>query len=130
MLEIPKICKVTNKAAFDDASEEFAEWMTANEDLVFRPAVEMSKEENEFVVKVLVPGRKHKGLQLWIAPAMALIKGEIDRDGGRTKLFRSMAFPRPVDPDTVHAVIDNGMLSLRVELAGAYKGITLAPLAA
>jgi HSP20 family molecular chaperone IbpA len=128
MLEIPKICKVTNKVTFDEARKEFAEWMTVNEDLVFRPSVEMSKEENEFVVKVLVPGRKHRGVELWIAPDMALVKGEIDRgEPGRTKLFRSITFPRSVDPDTVHAVIDNGMLSIRVEIDGAYKGITITP---
>ena len=131
MLEIPKICKVTNKVTFDEARKEFADWMTMNEDLVFRPFVEMSKEENEFVVKVLVPGRKHKGVELWIAPDMALVKGEIDRGkAAQTKLFRSITFPRSVDPDTVHAVIDNGMLSIRVEIAGAYKGITGLPLAA
>ena len=131
MLEIPKICKVTNKVAFDEARKEFAEWMTVNEDLVFRPSVETSKEENEFVVKVLVPGRKHKGVEVWIAPDMALVRGEIDRgEGGRTKLFRSITFPRSVKPDTVHAVIDNGMLSIRVEIAGAYKGITMTLLAA
>ena len=131
MLEILKICKVTNKVTFDEARKEFADWMTVNEDLVFRPSVEMSKEENEFVVKALVPGRKHKGVELWIAPDMALVKGEIDRgEAGQTKLFRSITFPRSVDPDTVHAVIDNGMLSIRVEIAEAYKGITITPLAA
>jgi HSP20 family molecular chaperone IbpA len=131
MLENPKICKVTNRVAFDDARKEFAEWMTVNEDLVFRPSVEMSKEENEFVVEVLVPGHKHKGVEVWIAPDMALVRGELDRgEAGRTKLFRSITFPRSVDPDTVHAVIDNGMLSIRVEIAGAYKGITITPLAA
>jgi HSP20 family molecular chaperone IbpA len=131
MLEIPKICKVTNKVAFDDARNEFAEWMTVNEDLVFRPSVEMSKEENEFVVKVLVPGRKHKGVEVWIAPDMALVKGEIDRrQAGRTKLFRSITFPRSVNPNTVHAEIDDGILSIRVEIARAYKAITLAPMAA
>ena len=130
-MEIPKICKVTNKVAFDDARKDFAEWMMANEDLVFRPSIEMSKEENEFVVKVLVPGRKHKGVEVWIAPDMALVRGEIDRgEGGRTKLFRSITFPRSVKPDTVHAVIDNGMLSIRVEIAGAYRGTTVTPLAA
>ncbi len=131
MLETPKIYKVTNKVAFEDARKDFAEWMTANEDLVFRPSVEVSKEEDEFVIKVLMPGRKHKGVELWIAPDMALIKGEIDRaEAGRTKLFRSITFPRSVIPDTVHAVMYNGILSIKVEIAGAYKGITLTPLAA
>ncbi len=131
MSENPKIYKVTNRVVFDDARKEFAEWMTVNKDLVLRPTVEMSKEENEFVVKALVPGRKHKGVEVWIAPDMALIKGEIDGGAaGTTKLFRSMTFPRSVNPDTVHAVIDNGVLSFRVEIAGAYRGITLTPLAA
>jgi HSP20 family molecular chaperone IbpA len=131
MLETPKIYKVTNKIAFDDARKDFAEWMTTNEDLVFRPSVEMSEEDDEFLVKVLVPGRKHKGIELWIAPDMALVKGEIDRgEAGRTKLFRSMTFPRSVNPDTVHAEIYNGMLSIRVEIAGAYKGLTVISLAA
>lgn len=131
MLESPKIYKVTNRVAFDDARSDFADWMTVNEDLVFRPSAEISKEENEFVVTVPVPGRKHKGVEVWIAPDMALVKGEIDRgQAGRTKLFRSITFPRSVDPDTVHAAIDNGILSIRVEIAGAYKGITELPLAA
>ena len=122
MLESPKIYKVTNKVAFEDARKDFAEWMTANEDLVFRPSVEMSKEENEFVIRALVPGRNHKGVELWIAPDMALIKGEIDRGAaGRMKLFRSITFSRSVNPDTVHAVIYNGMLTTKVEIAGAYK---------
>jgi HSP20 family molecular chaperone IbpA len=131
MLENPKICKVPNRVVFDDARKEFAEWMTVNEDLVFRPPVEVSEEENEFVIKVLLPGRKHKDVEVWIARDMALIKGEIDRgEAGRTKLFRSMTFPRSVNPDTVYAVINNGVLSIRVEIAGAYKGISLLPLAA
>jgi HSP20 family molecular chaperone IbpA len=131
MLANPKIDKVTNRVAFDDARKEFAEWMTVNEDLVFRPSVEMSTEENEFVIKALVPGPKHKGVEVWIAPDLALVKGEIDRgQAGRTKLFRSITFPRSVIPDTVHAAIDNGMLSIHVEIAGAYKGITVTPVAA
>jgi HSP20 family molecular chaperone IbpA len=126
MLETPKIYRVTNKVAFADAREAFAEWMTTNEDLVFRPAVEMSEEENEFVVTLLVPGRSHENIALWIAPDMALVKGEIDRgEAGRKKLFRSITFPRSVNPDTVHAEIYNGMLSIRVEMVRAYRGLSV-----
>jgi HSP20 family molecular chaperone IbpA len=129
MLEIPKVYKVTNRVVFDDARREFAEWMTVNEDLVLRPPVEISKEDNEFLVKVLLPGREHKGVEVWIARDRAMIKGEIDRgEGGKTRLFRSMTFPRSVNPNTVHALIDNGMLSIRVEIASAWEGLTITPL--
>ena len=132
----------TKEIIFDELRDDFADWLTAKEDLVWRPPIEVTEEDNEFAVRVLVPGVDSSEIEVLVAPEILLIKGET---GGRSKpatgtvhrseldrrkILRSVEFPRAVNPDKVHAEIKDGMLSIKAEIAEAEKAKILMPRAA
>jgi HSP20 family protein len=121
----------TTKVIFDELKRDLADWMTADRDMVWRPAIDLIKEDNEFVARALIPGVDARDIEVLIAPEMLLIKGEIHRGQyGHTELLRSVRFPRPVNPDRVLAELKDGMLSVRAEIAGAGKVKVFRPRAA
>jgi HSP20 family molecular chaperone IbpA len=104
----------------DELRRDLADWMTTNEDLVCRPAIELTREGNEFAARALVPGVDPKDVEVMVAPNALLIKGAVHRGECESrKLISSVTFPRPVNPNRVDARIRNGMLSVRAEIAGA-----------
>src|SRR5262245_25345307 len=116
---------------FDELRRDLADWMTAKRDLVWRPAIEITEENNEFAARVLVPGVEAKDLEVLIAPEMALIKGTTDRgEPTETKLLRSINFPRAVNPNAVHAEIKDGMLCIRAKIANVSHVTNFMPRAA
>jgi HSP20 family protein len=121
----------TTKAIFDELKRDLADWMTADRDMVWRPAINLFREDNEFVARAVIPGVDARDIEVMIAPEMLLIKGEIHRgEFGHTKLLRSLRFPRPVNPDRVHAELNDGTLSIRAAIAGAGKVKIFRPRAA
>ena len=113
---------------FDELRRDLADWMTAKEDLVWRPPVELSEEDGEFAVRALVPGVDSRDVEILVTPEILLIKG-VTRRGGR-RILRSIEFPKAIDPVQVHAEIMDGMLSIRAEIAGARKAVIAMPRAA
>jgi HSP20 family molecular chaperone IbpA len=123
--------EMTRAAIFDELKRDLADWMEADRDLVWRPAIELTTEGDRFAVRALVPGVDPRDLHVMVAPGILLIKGET-RPGkpGYTKLLRSVKFPRMVDPDDVHAEIKDGMLCVRAKIAVAAKANRPMPIAA
>lgn len=103
---------------------DLAEWMTANEDLVRRPPIELTNEGNTFVARALLTDVDPDDLEVLVAPEVMLIKGEVPR------MLASMKFPRTVNPNKVQAMMRDGILSVRVDIAAAAMPILLLPLAA
>jgi HSP20 family protein len=121
----------TTKAIFDELRRDLGDWMMADRDMVWRPAIELVKEGNEFVSRALLPGVDAKDIEVRIGPEMMLIKGEIHRgEYGHTELLRSLRFPRPVNPDRVHAELKDGMLSVHAQIAGVARVKIFRPRAA
>jgi HSP20 family molecular chaperone IbpA len=125
----------TSEAIHDELRRDFADWMTANEDLVWRPAIQLRQEDNEFAARALMPGSdgkdvRIKDLRVMVAPDVLLVKGEIQRGESVRRLMASVTFPRPVNPDRVLANIRDGVLSVRAEIAGTSKVKVFRPRAA
>jgi HSP20 family molecular chaperone IbpA len=99
-----------------ELTEDLADWMTTNRDEVWRPAIELTKEDSTYVARALVPGVVPGNMEVMVAPDILLLKGQA---GGR-KIQRSIQFPQPVNPNKVHAEIEDGMLCVRVEIAQAF----------
>jgi HSP20 family molecular chaperone IbpA len=99
----------TREIIYNELRRDVAEWMTTNEDLVYRPAVELTEEGGEFAARVLVPGVHAKDMEVWVTPERLLIKGK--------QLMRSIEFPRPINPDRVDAEITDGILSIHAKIA-------------
>jgi HSP20 family molecular chaperone IbpA len=104
----------TRAIILDELRRDFAEWMTAKEDLVLRPNIELTREGNEFAVRALVPGIDPRDIEILVAPDILLIKGENHR-----KVLRSIEFPMPINPAKVHAELRDGMLSVKAKIARA-----------
>jgi HSP20 family protein len=123
--------KTTAEAIMKEMKRDLAEWMEAKEDMVWRPPVELEKERDEFVARTLVPGFDPNRIEILISPDTILVKGETDRgEPCHRRLMRSIPFPRPINPDRVHAEMKDGMLSVRAELARGSNVLEFMPRAA
>ena len=112
----------TREIIQNELRHDLGEWMMAKEDLVWRPAVELTKEGGEFAARFLVPGLRTEDVEILVSPERILIKGN--------QFLRSVEFPRPVNPDKVHAEIAGGMLSVRARIAEPGNVVMFKPRAA
>jgi HSP20 family molecular chaperone IbpA len=120
----------TRKTIFDELRHDLADWMTTDRDLVWRPAIELTKEGETFAARALVPGVGPNDVDLLVAPEILLIRGEAHCEAGQRKILRSVKFPQPVNPDKVHAEIMDGMLCVKAEIAETSEAEVFMPQAA
>ena len=52
----------TEEAILNELKQDLADWLTADRDLVWRPAIELTKENNEFAARALMPGVEAKDI--------------------------------------------------------------------
>jgi|SRR5579862_6021932 len=112
----------TRETMYDELRRDLAEWMEAKEDLVRRPAMELTEEGGEFAATALVPGVHAEDMEVMVTPERLMIKGK--------QLLRSIEFPRPVNPDRVHAEISDGVISVKAKIADSGKLVSFRPRAA
>ena len=107
------------------------DWLTAEQELVWKPAVELRQKDGQFEVLAALAGIEAKDLDVQITPEDLLIKAETTHehttetgavhlcefDSG--KLFRSIHFPEKIDPNSAKAEYRNGMLRLTAAIAKA-----------
>ena len=109
----------------------FGDWLTAERELISKPAVELRQKDSQFEVLAALPGIEAKDLDVQITPEDVLIKAETSHehtaDTGTVhvcefavgKIFRSIHFPEKIDPDSAKAEYRNGMLRLTATIARA-----------
>jgi HSP20 family protein len=113
---------------------ELADWLTAERELISRPAVELRQADGRFELLVALPGIDAKDIDVRITPDEVLIKGESSHEHkgksgtvrlsefGHALVFRSVRFPGKIDPGTAKAEYTNGMLRVTAAIAeGAAK---------
>jgi HSP20 family molecular chaperone IbpA len=101
-----------------------ADWLTAEQELISKPAVELRQKDNQFEVLAAVPGVEAKDLDVQITPDDVLIKAKTSHehaaDAGTVhvcefesgKIFRSVHFPEKIDRNSAKAEYQNGILRL------------------
>ena len=106
-----------------------ADWLTAEHELISKPAIELRQKDNQFEILVALPGVDAKDIDVQVTPENVLIKVETTEerttDKGTVhlsefvsaKIFRSIPFPNRVDPDSAKADYKNGMLRLTAAIA-------------
>ena len=106
-----------------------ADWVNAERELVWKPAIELRQKDGQFEVLAATPGVEAKDLDVQITPEDILIKADIHHmhtpvegsvqlcefTGGL--LFRSIHFPEKVDPESATAEYRNGMLRVTTSIA-------------
>lgn len=134
--ELHRLQQTINRRAYEVfqnrgalSGHALADWLTAERELVWKPAVEVRQRDNQFEVLAALPGVEAKDLDVQVTPEDLLIKADVDHahpaekgtvhvcefEAGR--LFRSIHFPEKIDPDSVTAEYRNGLLVLKAAIA-------------
>jgi len=106
------------------------DWLTAEQELVSKPPVELRQKDNQFEVLVALSGIEAKDVDVQITPEDVLIQAETPHEHpaqgtvhvcefGPGKVFRTIHFPEKVDPDSAKAEYKNGMLQVTAAIARA-----------
>jgi HSP20 family protein len=117
---------------FDEMKSNLAEWLDAKDDPFWSPPIEVTEKDGELTVRASVAGAGLEDVEVMVLPEMMLIKGEFRNRTPETttihcsefphgKLRRTIEFPKPVNPDRVHAEMKDGMLSVTADVAGARR---------
>jgi HSP20 family protein len=105
------------------------DWLQAEQELVWKPAVELTEVDNVFRLELAAPGVDPKDVDIEVTPDDILIRAEVhhkheDKKGevhicefARGSLFRSIRLPKKIDPEKVKAEFKNGILLLKAPVA-------------
>jgi HSP20 family molecular chaperone IbpA len=136
--ELDRLHQVISRRAYDLFrnggtlwGNALTDWLTAERELISKPAVELRQKDNQFEVLAALPGVEAKDLDVQITPDDVLIKAETSHehaaDAGKVhvcefeggKIFRSVHFPEKIDPNSAKAEYQNGVLRLTAAIAKA-----------
>ena len=104
-------------------------WLTAENELVWKPQMELTEKDNEMLLSMAVPGIEAKQIQIEATPEALVVKAESRHEHREEKgsvhacefhcgnMFRSVHFPKRIDPEKVKAEVRNGMLSIHAPVA-------------
>jgi HSP20 family protein len=105
------------------------DWIKAERETVWRPALEVRRTKDAFVVEAAVAGIDPKQFDVQVTPTELVLGASVhhsdrEQEGdvvlcefANGPLFRSYKFPEPVDPARVSAQYRNGMLRVTAPLA-------------
>lgn len=105
------------------------DWLKAERELVWQPAIELEEKENKIQLQVAVPGVEAKNIEIEMTPEEVLVKAEIRHEHEKDKsnvyacefatgnLFRAVRLPKKIDPDSAKAEFKDGMLRLTADVA-------------
>jgi HSP20 family protein len=133
--ELDKIREHVTKRAYDlfienggQFGRDLDDWLKAEQELIWKPAIDLAEENDEFVLKIAIPGVDPKALDIEVTPDDLLVKAETrseqkDNDGlhicelNKGNLFRAIRFPKRIVPDRVKTEFKNGLLTIRAAIA-------------
>jgi len=112
---------------------ELDDWFQAEKELVWKPAVELKEKDHHFELQAALAGMDPREIRVEVTPEELLIRGETKSERREEKaevcytefqagsLFRSIRFPKRVDPNKVKAEFKNGLLTVIAPLAEEAK---------
>jgi HSP20 family molecular chaperone IbpA len=134
--ELQKMEERIMKRAYDIFSgkgstfgDDLDNWLAAERELVWKPAIELREKDNQFEIRIAVTGIEPRDLNVEVTSDDLLVKGETKTEKKESKgevhtsefqsgsLFRSIHFPKKVDPSKVKAEIKNGLLTVVAPIA-------------
>lgn len=113
----------------DGWGDAFGDWLSAEKELVSKPALELREHDGTFAVVVALPGVEAKDITVDITSQDVIIKAATERTHAEDKglvhrceftsgqFFRSLPFPKTVDATKAKAEYRNGMLNITVPIA-------------
>ena len=100
------------------------DWLSAERELVWRPAIELTEKNNEFLLTVAVPGVDTKDLQVEATDEDIVIQAEIRHEHPEGEgvhscefqcgsMFRTIHFPKKIETEAIKAEFKNGILKIQ-----------------
>jgi HSP20 family protein len=108
---------------------DFEDWMQAERETVWKPAVELTEKDDEFRLELAAPGIDPKNIDIEVTPEDILIRADVHHEHRKEEgevyicefahgnLFRSVHLPKKIEPDKVKAEFKNGLLTLNAPIA-------------
>ena len=105
------------------------DWMQAERELVWRPAIELTEKDDEYRLELAAPGVDPKNIDIEVTPEDILIRADVHHEHRKEEgdvyacefahgnLFRSIHLTKKIDPEKVKAEFKNGLLSLNAPVA-------------
>ena len=104
-------------------------WFQAEQELHWKPAIELRETDTEFVFEAALPGVEPKDIEIEVTPEDIVLKTSIEHQHKEEKgtvhicefqtgtLFRSIHLPTQINPDKVKAEFKNGLLRVTADIA-------------
>jgi HSP20 family protein len=132
--EIDQLDRAISQRAYDffrngSWSNPLDNWLKAENELITKPAVELTQKDGRFEILAAVPGVDVKDLVVEITSQELLIKGQTSHEKSSDKgkvhiseirtgqVFRSIRFPEAIDTSTAKAEYKDGVLHLTMAIA-------------
>jgi HSP20 family protein len=109
------------------------DWLAAERQTVWKPAVEICQKDDRFIVEAALAGVEPRHLDIQVTRDTLLIKADRGHTHPESKgivhvcefqpgqLFRAITFPAPIDPDAVTAEYRDGLLRVTAAIAAAQQ---------
>ena len=109
--------------------KDIDDWLHAERELVWKPAIELSEKDDQFRLELAAPGVDPKNIDIEVTPEDILIRADVHHEHRKEEgdvhacefahgnLFRSIHLPRKIDPEKVKAEFKNGLLTLNAPIA-------------
>lgn len=109
------------------------DWLRAEREVLWSPAVELTQNEREFRAQIALPGFKEKDVKVTAAPGTLIVEAKTTHSHEENKssvvfcefsdkrLFRQLELPSPINVDKVTATLDRGILSIKAPKASQNK---------
>ena len=104
-------------------------WLAAEQELIWKPSVELTEKDSEFNLRIAVPGVDPKDIDIEVTSEYLLVKAESRHEHKEDKgevhvcefesgnLFRTIRFPKAINTDKVKAEFKNGVLQISAAIA-------------
>jgi HSP20 family protein len=112
-----------------ELGRDIDDWLAAERELVWSPPISLEEGDGQITVQLSVPGFAPEKIDVELSAQDLLVEAETheEKEKGKgkararetrsAKLFRSVHFPRAIDPDSAEAELRNGVLRLTAKVA-------------
>jgi HSP20 family protein len=115
------------------AGGDLEDWLRAEREFVWVPRAELVDEQDQYRVRVAVPGLEAKDIQVTAMQHSIVVDADVSHNEEKDteavsfseltekKMFRRFDLPEPIDPDKVQAALDKGILEITAGKAAPAK---------
>lgn len=78
------------------------------------PQIDVKEEKDQFTIDVEIPGMDDKDIKITVEKSLITIEGKKETEKRNKSFTRSFTLPPSIDPDKIEALIDKGVLTIKI----------------